>query len=309
MDDQTSFHEYWQTLRSSCVNSTQVTSGSYAYLKIGYTRIVVEMVLACSTVSYMGVPLERALRGISKAGYQYVELLSIPNWITKQNVWPSMSTVDLQKVRDLLDDFNLKLMSLSGHVDFLVGKPENVETVVKALKERIELAASMGCKFVNSGAWTSNKKIFYDSVEDVIRACEEHDVTLGLEVGEPGLTATGKRLIELLSKVDSRRIGINYDTGNIRWLTGVEPESDLPYTLSKLVHIHLKDQIGGKGCENYPALGEGEINFLQLFETLKESSFRGPFTVEVEMPCNDLLKRDSEVKRSLDFAQRLLSTF
>lgn len=60
---------------------------------------------------------------------------------------------------------------------------------------------------------------------------------LGLKVGEPVLTATGKNLAELLKPVKSKNIGVNYDTGNIRFLTGIEPERDLPDTLERLVHV------------------------------------------------------------------------
>jgi sugar phosphate isomerase/epimerase len=255
----------------------------------------------------MGVPLERALKGISDAGFGFVELLSIPNWIVEENVSPKMSKEELRKVKKLLDDYGLRIVSLSGHIDYLAEKSRDTKIVVAALKDRIELASQLGCKYINTGAWTTDKQIFYESVPELIDACSRHDISLGLEVGEPGLTATGRGLIELLSDVKSNKIGINYDTGNIRWLLGIEPETDLPFTFPRLIHFHLKDQLGGKGVENYPALGKGEIKFATIFAMLKEVSFKGPVTVEIEMPCDNLELRDKEVQESFSFARRYVN--
>ncbi len=57
------------------------------------------------------------------------------------------------------------------------------------------------------------KQSFYDTVDELGDICKQRSIVLGLEVGEPGLTATGKGLMELLKPVKSENIGINYDTG------------------------------------------------------------------------------------------------
>jgi sugar phosphate isomerase/epimerase len=130
---------------------------------------------------------------------------------------------------------------------------------MEALERRIELASKLGCKYVNTGAWTLEKHSFYETVGEVLDFCRQYSLVLGLEVEDPGLTATGKDLMELLKLVKSEHIGINYDTGNIRWLVGIEPETDLPRMLERLLHMHVKDQVGGKGKEGFPALGDGEV--------------------------------------------------
>lgn len=264
------------------------------------------MIISCGTVCYMQYSLERALEGIADAGFEYVELLSIPNWVAAEHVNPEMGEEDIRRVETLLNEHGLSPVSLSGHIDFLVKGPQDTRIAMDALEKRIELASELGCKYVNTGAWTMEKQPFYDTVYELVDICKRHNIILGLEVGEPGLTATGRELMELLKPVESRNIGINYDTGNIRWLTGIEPETDLPSTLGRLVHIHVKDQVGGKGIEKFPALGDGEVHFAEVFDIVKKSTFDGPFTIEIENPSEDPARRDDDVKRCHDYIKRYL---
>ena len=252
----------------------------------------------------MGYPLERALDGIARAGYEYVELLSIPNWIAAEHVKPEIGEEDLRKVGKLLNEYGLSPISLSGHIDFLVKGPQDTKVAMAALEKRIELAFQLGCKYVNTGAWTTEKQSFHNTVNELLDSCKRRSIVLGLEVGEPGLTATGRGLMELLRPIESESIGINYDTGNIRWLVGIEPETDLPSTLPRLVHMHIKDQSGGKDKENFPALGEGEVNFTKVFEIVKEAGFSGPFTIEIENRSQNPAQRDDDIRRCHDYIRR-----
>jgi len=267
-------------------------------------EVKITLIISCGTVCYMHHSLERALEGIARAGFEYVELLSIPKWIAAEHIKPEMNETDLRKIEKVMNKYGLSAMSLSGHIDFLVKTPHDTRIAIEALERRIELAHRMGCKYVNTGAWTTEKQSFYDTVDELVDQCKRYGVVLGLEVGEPGLTATGKQLMGLFKHVKSENIGINYDTGNIRWLVGIEPEKDLPSTLERLVHMHVKDQVGGKGKEDFPALGDGEVNFTKVFDILHNSTFKGPFTVEIENPRENPVQRDDEAKRSHDFIRK-----
>jgi sugar phosphate isomerase/epimerase len=252
----------------------------------------------------MEYTLQRALEGIANAGFEYVELVSIPR--LAEHVRPEMTKDDLKTVSELLEEYSLSTVSLSAHVNGLVKNPQDTEFAIKSLKERIGLASQLGCKYINTGSWTTNKQSFYDTVYALVDLCKHHNMILGLEVGEPGLTATGEQLIELLKPIQAENVGINYDTGNIRCLTGIEPEVDLPSTLGRLVHMHVKDQIGGKAKEIFPALGDGEVNFANVFNIINKSHFKGPFTVEIEMPSKNPSQRDNDIRLSFDNLKKYL---
>ncbi len=248
----------------------------------------------------MGSQLERALRGISRAGFEYVELLSIPG--IPEHVRPEdLSDDTLERLRRMLEEESLTVISISGHVQLLVKKPEDTPTAIRALKRRIELAHDLGAMYVNTGMWAVSATEFHETIYDIADFCKDREVMLGLEIGEPGLTSTGKDAVELLQSVKLDNVGLNYDTGNIRWSRGVNPEDDLPLAIDRVIHMHVKDQVGGIGVETYPPLGEGEVNFQRVFNIVRQSNFKGPFCLEIEMPFSDASKRDEDVKHGLEF--------
>jgi L-ribulose-5-phosphate 3-epimerase len=257
----------------------------------------------------MGSSLERALTGISRAGFEYVELLSIPGIPgVPEHVRPEDLSGDaLGVIRRLVRETNLTVISISGHVQLLVKKHEDTPTAIRALKKRIELAHKLGAKYVNTGMWALSKRDFYETIYDIADFCRERQVMLGLEIGEPGLTCTGKESVDLLQSVNLSNVGLNYDTGNIRWSKGVNAEDDLPLAINRVIHMHVKDQVGGRGVERYPPLGEGEVNFPRIFNIVKQHNFTGPFCLEIEMPISDISKRDEDVKNGLQFITNQLS--
>ncbi len=41
--------------------------------------------------------------------------------------------------------------------------------------------------------------------------------------------------------------------------------------MSRVIHMHVKDQVGGRGVEKFPPLGEGEVNLARVFEIVRRS--------------------------------------
>jgi len=49
-----------------------------------------------------------------------------------------------------------------------------------------------------------------------------------------------------------------------------------------VIHCHLKDTVGGERVWNFPALGEGCLDFAKLLSMFAESGYADAFTVESE---------------------------
>jgi len=97
-----------------------------------------------------------------------------------------------------------------------------------------------------------------------------------------GLLATGAIAARLLDAIGKPNIGINYDPGNVIYYGGERPEEDIEAAAPYVVHMHVKDQIGGKGTWNFPPVGAGEIDFARIFAVLDRAGFSGPCSIEVE---------------------------
>ena len=276
--------------------------------------------VGCSTLAYLGYPLEVALHGIADAGFKFVEIGCIPGFCDHL-FGPVSAPKDITHALDMVSRAGLKVCSLSGHVN-LVPPPEgghllsvSPEEAVRLLRARIDAASNLEAKVINTAACNPNsiqeEQLFYTQLEQVAQYASEKKITLALEVAS-GLTESGKRMLGLKEKVRDLPVCINYDTGNIRFYSGLDPLQEFSIIKDYVGHIHLKDQVGGIGNYHFPALGDGEVNFPGFLKMVKEIEFEGPITVEIEFdgPTSrpSLDKIDRAVRTSFAFLQRTIAS-
>ena len=85
---------------------------------------------------------------------------------------------------------------------------------------------------------------------------------------------------------------------------GIKPEYDIEYALPYMAFMHLKDKSGEQKEWNFPALGEGEINFKKIFKLIKD--YNGPISIEVELTQKDhtIEEVNTALKKSYNFLNR-----
>ena len=244
--------------------------------------------IAMATVSYAmaGIELDRSLRGIQDAGYEYIELSCInlePRIALLAHAQPErMSSSDIEALRKKISNYGLECICITGHVD-LAGTPEAKDL----LKKRIDLAESLGARYVNTGVGEAtsenNIKRFYKAMNEIADYCKRKDVIVALETLEH-LIGTGKMCVPVMKRIDSPFIRICYDPADVRFYHGVDPVKtrDLEEIVSCVATFHVKDHKGGKGDYNFPPIGEGEIDFKYLFNVLGKSNYEGPYIAEIE---------------------------
>ena len=104
---------------------------------------------------------------------------------------------------------------------------------------------------------------------------------LGLEVhGEE--YGTGSSLRNVVEKVGSDLVGVNYDTGNALFYGGKLCHEEIKECYDIVKHVHLKDMIGGPKNWNFPAPGKGELKIGEFIDFLNSKGYKGPYSVEVE---------------------------
>jgi L-ribulose-5-phosphate 3-epimerase len=239
--------------------------------------------LAASTNSYHSYSLEDALAGIAAAGFTSVELTSVPGWT--EHVLRDSTDADLAEVQRLLDQNGLTAVSLSGHSDLV--SDEGVAQFRKA----IEIAKKLGINKITTstgghdasseGSLEDQRVAFLERFGPLADEAAAAGIELCLET-HGGLLATGEISKALIEDIGRTNVGINYDPGNVIFYGGVRPEDDLPGSVDKVTHMHVKDQIGGPGVWNFPQIGTGDVDYATLFKTLDEAGFDGPCSVEVE---------------------------
>jgi sugar phosphate isomerase/epimerase len=231
--------------------------------------------LAGHTNSYHTYGFEEALAGIAGAGFKYVELSAVPGWTEHVDL-----DSDPAETRRRLAGHGLEAASLSGHSDLTTR--EGLEHGVKA----VEWAAAYGIPVVNTAVGghqsaDENEAAFLENVGALADAAEEAGIVVALEI-HGDIMASSDVTIPLVEKIGRDSIKVNYDTANVEFYSGERAVDDLPKITSRLAHVHLKDTAGGKGNWDFPAIGDGTVDFRRVLEILRDSGYSGPYSVEIE---------------------------
>jgi L-ribulose-5-phosphate 3-epimerase len=252
--------------------------------------------LAGHTNSYHTYGHDEALRGIAESGYKYVELSAVPGWTEH---------VDLDsppaEVRRKLEGYGLEAVSISGHSDLTTR--EGLEHGLKAVR----WAADYGLPIMNTAVGghqsaDENEAAFLGNVGDLADAAEAAGVVVALEI-HGDIMASSDVTIPLLDKIGRDSVKVNYDTANVEYYSGDLAVDDLPKIMPYLAHVHLKDTTGGKGNWNFPAVGDGTVDFGRVLSILRDSGYEGPYSVEIEFqgePWPPLEDVDAAMRRSYE---------
>jgi sugar phosphate isomerase/epimerase len=92
--------------------------------------------------------------------------------------------------------------------------------------------------------------------------------------------------LEVLSQVNSPRLGLNLDTMNYRWFGHDLETIDRYYDMvaPRVFHVHLKDGRGSRDKYVGTALGEGEIHLDHAVSCLRRAGYQGAWCAEYEGP-------------------------
>ncbi|MBW7884253.1 MAG: sugar phosphate isomerase/epimerase [Caldilineaceae bacterium] len=261
-------------------------------------------ILAGHTNSYHTYSLDEALSGIARAGFRYVELSAVRGWT--EQIPLDANAGKLSEVRAKLQNYGLQASALSGHSDLTTA-----EGVVIG-KQAIDLCQKLGITLMNTAigghySEDEDKDAFMGYIHELADYAADRGITIGLEV-HGDIMASGALSIPLIKEIDRPNVGINYDTANCVFYGGVQAVDDLRPVVPYLVHVHLKDKIGGAKVWNFPAVGEGELDFAAILQILAEEGYHGPTSIEIEFsgePWPPLEEVDRSMKVSYATLQKL----
>jgi sugar phosphate isomerase/epimerase len=249
--------------------------------------------------SYHTYSLEEALEGIAAAGYRYVELTAVQKWT--EHVPLDADTKALGGIQRMLNTLGLVSLSLSGHSDLTT--KDGLELGLRA----VDLCERMGIAIMNTAigghySEQEDEAAFMGNIHRLADYAAARDIRLGIEIhGE--ITKSAAAAIPVLDRIGRANVLINYDTANVEFYGGVKAVDDLPAALPKLVHCHLKDKRGEGRVWDFPAIGEGHVDFRGVLGILDRGGFTGPMSVEIEFtgdPWPPLAEVNRAMKASRD---------
>jgi len=235
-------------------------------------------VLAGHTNSYHTYSLDQALDGISKAGFRYVELSAVRGWT--EHVPLEATDHQIAAILAQLGARGLRASALSGHSDLTT--PEGLVDGKKAVDLCPPLGVNLMVTAVGGHAGKEeNKSAFLHHIFDMADYAARRNVFLALEV-HGDIMASGAISIPLMQEINRANVRIAYDTANCVFYGGVQAVDDIRAVVPYLSHIHLKDTRGGKGVWDFPAVGEGKVDFARILNILEAEGYANPLSVEIE---------------------------
>jgi L-ribulose-5-phosphate 3-epimerase len=187
---------------------------------------------------------------------------------------------DPAEVRARLEHHGLEAVSISGHSDLTTREGLDHGLAVVAWAERVGLPV-VNTAIGGHAHVEESEQAFLANIGPLADAAQAAGVVVALEI-HGDLMASGERSRPLLDRIGHPAVKVNYDTANVEYYAGVRAEADLPAIADRVAHVHLKDTRGGKGVWDFPAIGEGHVDFGRVLEILRGAGFEGPLSVEVE---------------------------
>ncbi|MET3696929.1 sugar phosphate isomerase/epimerase [Bacillus oleivorans] len=263
--------------------------------------------LAINSNTYHGFSLEDAVKGASEAGFTQIELAAVKDHTA--HVLPEMSPKQLNEIKALLQKYGMKCVGIGAHCNVM--KEEGIANLIAS----VDLAVEFDCQYIitatgdahNDSDVIEDEKVLARNLEPVLAKCEKLNKKLVIETHGNNY-ATGLSL-KMLAKSLNDRVKINYDTANVIFYGNVLPYDDLAASADYVEFIHLKDKIGAYHEWNFPAIGDGDLDFIKIFGTLNKANYKGPISVEIEFtPAGpaDLEEVNQSVKRSFNYLSRIL---
>ncbi|UCB45305.1 MAG: sugar phosphate isomerase/epimerase [Spirochaetota bacterium] len=257
--------------------------------------------------AYVHHSIEDALKGISNAGFRNVELLSTPG--LAKDLLPDPEQITQRDIDNYLTMCRKYELSINGIYYYKGGrKLFDYEAAVDRLKKMVDMAVKFGSPYVITDTdevdSTDREKYFYRYIRETCDYAQSNAVIVCLDI-HGDWCRSGKRAVEILRKVGHPQLGINYCTGNVIYYEGVRPEEDIEHALPYMRRIHIKDSSGIYRNYDFPALGEGTVNFRKIFNCLK--GFQGPMNAELDFASSEkpLEEINEALKRSFVFLKGL----
>lgn len=245
------------------------------------------MIISCFTNSYGRFGARAALEHLPQVGITHIELpirtAGVPSLFGDEPLLTEQSSSEeIQQVRDLLEEHGMALSSCN----ITSGNPLQRD-VTDITRRKLDLAAQLGVSLVVGGAGEAADEAERKQLLQHLREIGDHAGARGITYcfeTHPGLCVNHRAMRETMEELNHPHLKLNFDTGNISYYNhNINVEIALAKVCPHVRHVHLKDHSGVPREWYFPALGcGGAVDFLRVYEILRDAGFRGPFSIEIE---------------------------
>ena len=206
---------------------------------------------------------------------------------------------DVASVKAKLAKHNLKAMSVAGNIDLVK------EDGLSEFETMIQGAVDLDTKVIFASAHASDdipRETTYERLRKAGDRAAAHGITICLET-HPILCHNGDVALKTIEGTGHDNVRINFDTANIYYYNeNIDTVVELKKVLKYVGSVHLKDTDGALESFNFPPLGDGIVDFPEVFRLLNGVGFHGPFTFELEATSEDEMA--AALEKSVNYLRR-----
>jgi sugar phosphate isomerase/epimerase len=253
--------------------------------------LTAQPIIAVCTLAWHGYDFATAFREIAQIGAKYVEPTLIASYFPQLDDG-FFSPAEARKMRALLEEQGLQTVAIGAHMN--LGSTE----AVRAFSSRLEFAARLGARIVHTNSsLRGEQEQFLRNLESLIPQAEKLDLTIGLENpgdGEGSLFPDGVAGAELVRRIGSSRVRLNYDFSNVFSYSrgNTRPEQDFLQALPYAAHLHFKETCRAGPEWAFVEIGGGLIDYSSILRALAAGDRIPPLSLELPLR----FVRDSEYR-------------
>lgn len=228
---------------------------------------------------------------------------------------PSFDADYLARLKDQLDEHGLDRMIAWGHPDGLEGgkRPEAAAEIEQHLATTLAVGGNV-MRIVGSSLSFRDEphgpqiERISRILKETVKKAEDSGVRLAIE---NHVDFTADEILEILSKVDSKYLGVNFDSGNALRVFDdpvAAARKLAPYTYA----THIKDIQPATGSPkewtfwaSAPA-GSGIIDMAGVIRALKEGGYQGMLCVEVDFLKDAQADEVEAVQQAVNYLRQLV---
>lgn len=209
---------------------------------------------------------------------------------------PDINKEEINYIKSTLAEKEVNICSISPGIFKSSLTTKEIESETNKLYKSIDLANELSVpKIIVFGFNIDNSKNFSDvknQIIDVFGKLSDHISSTGIELcieNDRGQwTQDPKNLLEIVKKVNSKSLNINWDPANLIGLNlGYDFEEHYNNLAKYIKHVHIKDGIvnsDGNSIVNC-MVGEGIVNWVNQFELLLNDNYDGSLVIEPHFGC------------------------
>ena len=273
------------------------------------------MIIGYSTNAFVKFSVFEAVEKIGRLGFGGVEIMC-----DRPHLYPpDYGEEGLTRLKTLIDDQGLKVTNLNSFTLFAIGdtylpswiepQEERREIRIQHTLECLKVADFFGCNNISVppggpvGEISRERAmtLFHRGLEMVAPLAQELGIKILVEPEPDLLMENTREFKEFIVDVKSPAIGVNFDIGHF-FCAGEDPRVAFEELFEWIGHVHLED-IAPDRVHNHLILGQGAIQFTEIFQTMLRLGYQGDVSLEL-YPYVDAPEEAG--RESLEYLQTLL---